>query len=149
MKQRNNGWRNSWYFSKPACSGGHSLSSLCLFISAIMWSITLLACEISEIVRLVAHSLVSPFLGNGRKTFFLFFPVLWPFFYLWVYISLKKTWLNCSKDVYPTQSEHLKYIIIIIIIIISWRWLEQASRKVETKPKNWLRGSTVNYDPIS
>ena len=55
-------------FLNPAWTSGHSLFTCCWSLAWRIWSITLLACEMSAIVQLFEHSLALPFLGIGMKT---------------------------------------------------------------------------------
>ena len=55
-------------FLKPAWTSGSSWFTYCLSLAWRILSITLLACEMSEIVQLFEHSLALPFLAIGMKT---------------------------------------------------------------------------------
>ena len=55
-------------FLKPAWTSGSSWFTYCWSLAWRILSITLLACEMSAIVRLFEHSLTLPFLGIGMKT---------------------------------------------------------------------------------
>ena len=63
-------------FLKPSWTSGSSRFTYCWSLAWRILSITLLACEMSAIVRYFEHSLGLPFLGTGVKTDL--FPVLWP-----------------------------------------------------------------------
>ena len=54
-------------FLKPAWTSGSSWFMYCLSLAWRIFSITLLACEMSAIVRWFEHSLGLPFLGIGMK----------------------------------------------------------------------------------
>ena len=55
-------------FLKPTWTSGSSRFTYCWSLAWRILSITLLACEMSAIVRLFEHSLALPFLGIGMKT---------------------------------------------------------------------------------
>ena len=55
-------------FLKPAWRSGSSQFTYCWSLTWRILSITLLACEMSAIVRSVGHSLTLPFLGIGMNT---------------------------------------------------------------------------------
>ena len=55
-------------FLKPAWTFGSSWFMYCWSLAWRILSITLLACEMSAIVRQIEHSLTLPFLGIGMKT---------------------------------------------------------------------------------
>ena len=55
-------------FLNPACTSGSSWFTYFWILAWSILSITLLACEMSAIVRQLEHSLALPFFGIGMKT---------------------------------------------------------------------------------
>ena len=55
-------------FLNPAWTSGRSQFTYCWSLAWRIWSIFLLACEMSAIVQLFEHSLALPFFGIGMKT---------------------------------------------------------------------------------
>ena len=55
-------------FIKPAWTSGSSRFTYCWSLAWRILSITLLACEMSAVVRYFEHSLALPFFGIGMKT---------------------------------------------------------------------------------
>ena len=71
-------------FLKPAWTSGSSWFTYCWSLAWRILSITLLACEMSAIVRLFEHSLALPFFGTRMKThLFLFCGHCWVFQICW------------------------------------------------------------------
>ena len=55
-------------FLKPAWTFGSSQFTYCWSLAGKIFNITLLACEMSAVVRYFEHSLALPFFGIGMKT---------------------------------------------------------------------------------
>ena len=141
-----------WYlvalpFLKPAWTSGSSWFMYCWSLAWRILSITLLACEMSAIVREFEHSLASPFFGIGIKIdLFQSCGHCWVFQICW-HIECS-TFTPSSSRIWNSSTGILSPPVALFVVMLSKAHLTSYSRLSGSRwviTPSWLSGSWRSF----
>ena len=134
-------------FLSPACTSGISQFTYCWSLAWRILNITLLACEMSSIVRWFEHSLALPFFGAGMKTdLFQSYGHCWVFQICW---QIKcSTFTASSFRIWNSSTGIPSPPLALFVVMLSKAHLTLHSRISGSRwviTPSWLSGSWRSF----
>ena len=134
-------------FLNPVWTHGSSWFTYCWNLAWRILSITLLACEIREIVQLFEHSLALPFFGIGMKTDLFQSCGHWWVFQICWHIECS-TFTASSFRIWNSSTEILSPPLALFIVMLPKAHLTSHSKMCDSRcviTPLWLSGSWIYF----